>query len=199
MNIDREVVEQALTALENAPMKYDNHGGPWDEDYARIPPAADALRAALAAPEPKVEPVAWRSWNDTRQFGVWLTRIYAETYSDPDYIPDALYLHPPQDTALREENEDLRGQLALITDCVNNLDAARAKDAIELTALREENERLREVVELGRVLEEKAEACANENDALREAAQAGLDAWNTESRTKQILAMCALNKVMEMK
>lgn len=45
---DRELMQQALDALENARLEYDYHGNPMDKCDADVIAAADTLRAAIA-------------------------------------------------------------------------------------------------------------------------------------------------------
>ena len=98
----RKAAQQALDAIDRA-LPYAPHRGEFDA----LADAADALRAALAQPEP--EPVLWEIWPRMGGAPYYSRKKPADT----DYVEfTPLYAAPPQRKPLTEEEIENLGPLS---------------------------------------------------------------------------------------
>ena len=96
VTLPREVVTQALDALEGCRVEYDYHGNPVDASDQDVINARTVLRAALEQPQGEQEPVAWISPSALE----WSTResekvVKLTRKAQPEYdFTEPLYTHP---------------------------------------------------------------------------------------------------------
>jgi len=106
MKTDREVMQQALEALDSCDAEHPSDGGRQWYDERLVEPAIAALRARLAEPETckpalqvEAEPVAWFDPDD-------FTRTVSKP-TEKEHAP--LYTHPPRRPLADEEIWDIAG------------------------------------------------------------------------------------------